>query len=569
MEKCVVDKMLKRIATAINQEYRNFLLLSLPFLLLNITKVLFFHAELVHYQQDFTNFLYVLLFTGAWIGLLFALVQHRCSWLITFWILQLLYISINFSYFFYYGSYLSIQQAVSLLGEFYDLSKKMSIPLHPKLLLYLIDLPILLFVVKQGKFPLHNKVIRRILIVICTVMLVLLYAYRIPQLDNNTLRSYRKRFIGSFGLLTMQVSDLFVEGHYYNQLSTDNLPVHSSGQSKVRQNDNIRPKNIIFIQVETLDANILLTEHDEQPVMPFLSQLAQENIYFPYMLAYHEGGGTSDADFSVLNTIQPLEDYAAINLPNYNYENSLVKRFIAADYSTSAFHGNIGRYWNRDVAFSKMGFQNFYDLEKMDLIEYGWGAKDDDVFAFVAEQLRSAKEPLFYYIITMSSHGPFKNIDRYYSTNRFDSLPMSHPDKAYYKAMAYVDKSIQSFFESGAFDLSDTVVFIFGDHSEYYTVDKGTRRAVIRDKDLKLEFVPLIIISDLPAIQEHLGRYNWAVSFLDIAPTALELSGIEYRIHSQGCNVLEKMPASPDEDIPFNGYAFSREKLFEMAARTR
>ena len=579
--------MIKTLLGAIKEQRYTLLTLTLPFLLLNIGKVMFFHAELVRYEQDFSNVVYVFLFTGAWTAVLFLLAQQRRLWLIVFWVLQFVYISINFSYFYYYGAFLSIRQAVALLPEFYDLSAQMSVPLHPKLLVFLIDLPLLVLILRRQSSPLHGKWIRRSVFALCGILLIMMYVYRLPELESNLLKSKRERFIGSFGLLTMQVSDLFAGGNYYKQLSTDNLPVRSGGpqwaatdgpaestgesgaQAAAGQSGSVRPKNIIFIQVETLDANVLFAEHEGRPVMPFLSQLAQENIYFPYMLAYHEGGGTSDADFSVMNAVQPLDDYAAINLPAYKYENSVVKRFDAAGYTTSAFHGNVGRYWNRDIAFPKMGFENFYDLEVMGLTEYGWGAKDDDVFAFTADKLGSAAEPLFYYIITKSSHGPFKNIDRYYSTDRFDSLPMDHPNRAYYKAMSYVDESFESFFESGELDLSDTAVFIFGDHTEYYTLDEGTRRAVIRDEGLKLEFVPLIIASDLPAVQAHRGRYDWAVSFLDLAPTALELSGIEYRIRTRGDDVLGALPAAPDEEIPFNGYSFSREKLYDMAAGTR
>ena len=92
--------MLKVLFSSIKEQRRTLLTLTLPFLLLNIGKVMFFHAELVSYQQDFSNVVYVLLFTGAWTAILFFLVQQRRAWLLVFWLVQFIYIAVNFSYFF-------------------------------------------------------------------------------------------------------------------------------------------------------------------------------------------------------------------------------------------------------------------------------------------------------------------------------------------------------------------------------------------------------------------------------------------------------------------------------------
>ena len=53
--------------------------------------------------------------------------------------------------------------------------------------------------------------------------------------------------------------------------------------------------NYVFIQVESMDANIVKQEYDGSYIMPNLKSLAENNIYHPYTLSYHKGGGTSAA----------------------------------------------------------------------------------------------------------------------------------------------------------------------------------------------------------------------------------------------------------------------------------
>lgn len=531
------------------------------FLLLNIAKIIFFHAELVNYRQDFTNVLYVCLFTTAWTVFLFVLLFGRSkTLLLLFYVFQFFYMGINFSYFHYYNSYLNIRHALSLLGEFTGVVFSLSVPLHPKLLLFLIDLPALYFVLHEMEFPLFQKaLLKRLLIAASGILLVLLYTYKFVMTADSVTRSDRARFIGNYGLLSLQIYDFVVSTDYLDRLNPENAPL-------IENKENDHPfRNIVFIQVEALDANVLSLLLEGKPVMPNLLRLSKENIFFPYTLSYHKGGGTSDAEFSVLNSVEPLDNYAAINLPGYSYSNSIVKVLNNNNYTTVAFHGNEGKYWNRTEAFASMGFNSFFDIQKMELKEYGWGARDEDLFSFVENKMVKENKPFFYFIITMSSHGPYKNVQRYYYNDRFDTVPESNNDRAYLNSMEYVDREIGRFLDNTRILLSDSFIFIYGDHSEYYSENGIFHRSATTFQGDRLEFVPLIII---PPSDFSYNNTGTIASFLDIAPTVLESCGAAYSIHSFGENLLKKGGKQSFPPVPYKGRLYERNELLDIAEST-
>ena len=104
--------------------------------------------------------------------------------------------------------------------------------------------------------------------------------------------------------------------------------------------------NYVIIQVESMDANIVNQKYKGVYVTPFLRSLTASAVYYPFAMSYHEGGGTSDSEFSIINSVEPLESYPALKLSSYDFPNSMVSKLDAQGYSTFAFHGNIGSFYN-------------------------------------------------------------------------------------------------------------------------------------------------------------------------------------------------------------------------------
>jgi phosphoglycerol transferase MdoB-like AlkP superfamily enzyme len=156
----------------------------------------------------------------------------------------------------------------------------------------------------------------------------------------------------------------------------------------------------------------------------------------------------------------------------------------------------------------------------------------------------------------MSSHEPFIFTGPYYKTDKFNSIP-DKLAKNYFTCISYVDSVVTDFVNTVRSRRPNTVFFIFGDHTPAIKDSKYYTQAAYKDNGLYFEYVPLIIIT--PDSKKHFEKRK-AVSFLDIAPTALLSANIPFTISSLGQNLLE--PDSLSASIPYRGVNFSREELF-------
>jgi phosphoglycerol transferase MdoB-like AlkP superfamily enzyme len=151
------------------------------------------------------------------------------------------------------------------------------------------------------------------------------------------------------------------------------------GKDIVIDKKNNNKYNILIIQIESLDANIINQTFNGKKIAPYLSSLSKESVYYQYMLSFHGAGCSSDAEFSILNSIEPSLKYPSMKLRSYSYPNSIIHA-IKTRYTCNAFHNNRAFFFNRNIAYAKMGFDNFFDMDKLGLEENGWGGTDSSLF---------------------------------------------------------------------------------------------------------------------------------------------------------------------------------------------
>jgi lipoteichoic acid synthase len=450
----VIKKFIKKEVKNLQEVFRNksdaFLIVAiLSFIFLNTLKITAFNyyimsdhsAALFSYKLLFTLFVVLIIYP-----FLFAFKSKAV--LITFYVVQTLYIIINTSYYMYFQSYLHFSEAVSIVTEGFAAVKNAAAPISPLLLLVLIDLPILIWILRRYiRYPALTRQLRYI--VLAVILMSSSFIYGIEQ-DNFAHKvSYRqsvKNYYEGESDIVARYGTLF-----NNILNSREKRDYSSYVSKIKYGEELINKkstdekpNFIFIQVESMDSNAVDQMHDGRYIAPFLHELSNNCVFYPYVMSYHMGGSTSDAEFSTINSVQPLADYPAIKLSNYDYPNSMVNKLSDASYSTLAFHGNVGGFFNRNLAFPKMGFQSFYDIARMGLVEKGWGASDGDVFDYTIKTLEKAKEPFFAYTITMSSHGPFTNASNYYNEPGYEDIK-NKKIRNYYNSISYVDMALEKF----------------------------------------------------------------------------------------------------------------------------
>ncbi len=121
--------------------------------------------------------------------------------------------------------------------------------------------------------------------------------------------------------------------------------------------------DVVLIQVESLDWRILNHSVCGMPVTPFLNRLADEAMIFKISAPHVNGSG--DTDFVMLNAVPPSPTVMTYTLARYPYCDTLPQVAGRRGYRTSAFHGNSGRFFSREQAFGRMGFDALWFLEEM------------------------------------------------------------------------------------------------------------------------------------------------------------------------------------------------------------
>lgn len=546
----------------------------IAFLFFNVFKLTLFNFYLLP-KQTAAIFEYKLLMTLLIIIIIYPLIYSlKAKWvLITAYIIQSAYILINICYYKYFGNYLHVIQAISLLKEGASVAENGAIPLTPQMLIIFIDLPFFVILLihnfKNEKLikKLHKIFKIAMLVSLCAVVSIEAYnanqCKSIANLMNDTY-SGESPIVERYGTVANNIVNLYLnsnENKMISQFKYGNNLTSNDFNGSTGNSASVSKPNYVIIQVESMDANIVNQQYRGSYITPFLHSLENSSVYYPYTLSYHEGGGTSDSEFSVMDSVEPLQFFPALKLTSYSFPNSFVSKMDDDQYSTFAFHGNVGSFYNRGVAFPKMGFQVFDDMVQMKLPENGWGIPDSEVFDYGLGRLEAVKQPFMSYTITMTSHEPFNSARNYYNNSLYDDIE----DKTvqnYYNSFSYVDESIKNYVQEIQKNFKNSYIIIYGDHTP------GINSNIYKQASFNMdgryfEFVPMFVIT--PDGQTH-KETSKAASFIDVSPTVLQTSGISFDLKSNGQNLT--LPVINDDNLPFKGGSYSRSLLFKKASET-
>jgi lipoteichoic acid synthase len=491
--------------------------------------------------------------------LLLTRLKYR-FWFVGFYLLQQLYMYVNLSYHFNLEGYIHISQYVLLYSEALDLMKYSAVPHDPRMWYLAVDAPFFLCLVFF--YPAFRRISTRhfkpALLSAAIAVFIAVCLWKSPEVSPKQLMNDPYTTVSpvvrNYGLLMFNIVDLF----NYRQRLEDLIALRYGPEVSSAGSRPPHP-SIVMLQVESMGGFVIDYKYHGAYVMPFLHGLSEQCVFFPYMLSYHEAGSTSDCEFSVINSVEPFDNYPSIRLHYYHYPNSMLKQLAKAHYCVFAFHGNRGSFFSRNIAFPKMGFATYFDMEAMGLAEKGWGAPDSSVFSFVSRKARSENRPFLYYIITMSSHEPFTLVKSYYSNTRF-----SHEDvvsaRNYLNSMSYVDGQIQAFITDIRAACPECYIFIYGDHTP--VINRNVYKKTVFESDNRLfEFVPLFILTP----DRRVSRENaCAASFIDIARTVLDISGAPYRVYTRGQNLLD--PPIENSTLSYRGGVYARRELYARIA---
>ncbi|MHB1391724.1 MAG: LTA synthase family protein [Clostridia bacterium] len=293
-----------------------------------------------------------------------------------------------------------------------------------------------------------------------------------------------------------------------------------------------KDKNLIVIQVEALQEFVINRSINGQEITPNLNKLIKSSLYFDNYYTQTAGGGTSDAELLSNVSIYPAKEGSVYIRFSGNEYYSLAKRLKQEGYYTSAMHAYKPGFWNRSVMYKTLGFDEFVNKNNFLQDEIvGMGLSDKSFFRQSLEHMEKYKEPYYSLLITLTSHYPFDNDEKYYSSfdvGKFKDTFFGN----YLESIHYTDEALGEYIEElearGIMERS--VLAIYGDHFAI-PKDKSEYLAEFLQLDamddfnwVKQQKVPLII--HIPG-GKYTGTEHIAGGGVDFMPTILNIMGTD------------------------------------------
>jgi phosphoglycerol transferase MdoB-like AlkP superfamily enzyme len=304
----------------------------------------------------------------------------------------------------------------------------------------------------------------------------------------------------------------------------------------------LKGKNLIYIQVESLENFVLGRKVYGQEITPNLNRMLKNSIFFNHIEEQVNMGTSSDSDFMVNTSIYPVRRGSTFfRYPNNTY-NSMPVLLEKMGYSTLAVHPDKGSYWNWMKALKSIGFQKCIDSTEFVQDDFiGLGLSDRSFFRQVKPIVLKQKQPFYIFMVTLSSHAPFNLPKKYESMSIPDDINKTRIG-GYFQSVNYTDKQIGKFISELDREgiLNNTVVALAGDHCGVHKFYKNDIISMDKKEDWwsdNYNYIPFMVYGkDIKGevISVRGGQ-------IDVMPTLLSLMGIdkkEYSDSAMGRNLL-------------------------------
>ncbi len=456
------------------------------------------------------------------------------------------------TYYIYARTILSVAQITNLqYGE--EITKAIPILLSPVHILYFVDLLMLiaLHYVKEIKIETLNKAKKRTIVARCLSGIIgittfIMLCMPIAEKSSNSpyVKDIQIKEATIFGYHIFDIKSAFIKNNQtkykdketmlkaYEELKSEYDTKY--GQVQYDLAGTLKGKNIIIVQLESLQNFVINREINGKEITPNLNKFFSENIEFTnmYMQSYTT---TADSEHSVLTSTYPVENGMAFSRYYTNTYDDLFKEFNAENYNTSYIHGNEAKFWNRGNVYKKLQVDNLILKEQLEEQEYINGfLSDETVYRQSVEKIAKFEQPFISFVVAASSHIPFEleglqdrskvNIDVGKYKNTFFGN--------YLEAANYADYAFGVFLEGlkqkGLYE--DTAILVYGDHNglnmyEENMLDFLKTDKELTDVDIRLNFSNVLCGFKIPGVNNI--KIDKPVSKLDIKPTLTYLCGTE------------------------------------------
>ncbi len=530
---------------------------------------------------------------------------------------------INHIYYTFYMSFVS----VSLLGTLKmlgDVGDSVTTKLELIYFIYLLA-PIIMIIVNHilrrkkyyyevGKYERGKKIFFKILgtgFIALILFFCTLESSEVSRLVKQWNRDYNVQRFGiylyTFNDLVQSIQPAISPMFGYDKSAKafrDFYSTQDNTREKNKYTNIFKGKNVIFIHAESIQNFLIDLEVNGITITPNLNKLAHSGMYFTSFYPQISVGTSSDTEFTLSTGLLPSSSGTAfINYYKRTYE-SIQNKFNDLGYYTFSMHANKKNFWNRDLMYKTLGYQDFYSMDYYDIPSdkndpdyIGLGLSDKSFFRQITPYLKEFNEsdkPFMGTVITLSNHSPFNDTTKYgdidfsvtynRDTGKYDengnviteevTVPYLEDTEMgnYLKSAHYADEALGEFFTEldNAGILDDTVIILYGDHESklgkknlnlLYNYDVTTGELKDKEDPTYVEFdyykyeliknTPLIIWTKDGSMQSEISD---VMGMWDVMPTVANMFGFDYK-YALGHDIFsnnEKIVVFPNGNILTN-----------------
>lgn len=418
---------------------------------------------------------------------------------------------INSAYYNWYESFASISLLASSVNAFgvTDTIKKEVVHIYD--FIYLLA-PIILYITnyllkKKNKSQTSLKLPKKSIALQTTLVSILLMAIgsalmlpsdwsRLTKLWN------RESVVYAYGIYVYQTDDfiqslqpkvtnIFGFDHALKKVTT----YYSEHKTKHKDNkytDILKGKNIIAIHAESFQELAMNLTFNGKEVTPYVNKLAKEGIFFSNFYSEVAVGTSSDAEFTYATSMMP-SNKGTVFVNYFKNQYVTIQNLLKKEgYNVYSMHGNVGKFWNRDVMHKTMGYDKLYAKDSYNIDEViGLGLSDKSFFnqsISKIEDIKNEGKPYYITMIMLSNHTPFSDLDlmEEFPTTMTVNIDGTNVTRDYinnttlgnyFRSVHYADSAIGEFIENldKAGLLENTAIVIYGDHDariskQYYDI---------------------------------------------------------------------------------------------------
>jgi arylsulfatase A-like enzyme len=293
-------------------------------------------------------------------------------------------------------------------------------------------------------------------------------------------------------------------------------------------------RDVVLILLESTGARHLKFYGAELDSTPNLTRMAESGIVFDR--AYAAYPESIKGLFSIL-----CSRYPAIETSSENYRHigkpSLAHVLRKAGYRTALFHSGRFIYLGMEDVIQERGYEQLFDAGAIGgQRESSFGVEEPATVERMLQWLEHlpADKPFFLTYLPTAGHHP-------YLTPAAGPFSEETDARRYLNALHYGDQALGQLFEGmkklGRYENS---LFVFcGDHGEAFGEHAGNfgHTLYLYEENIR---VPLVVFA--PGLTTAQYRVPHLASVIDIAPTILDLLGLEVPLAYQGVTLLRVQP---------------------------